>query len=67
MMILKLIFTLPINIETLAKEAEQANLNNDDGLYINLASTIDIFIKNKVRNYKLSDFPWKTLIIKFRE
>ena len=63
---IKIDFKLPRNIQNLVDDAEKADLEDDYGLYINLASAIDTNAKNATAKRLLSDYQWKTLVRRFR-
>ena len=62
----KIDFELPLNIKNLVDDAEKADLEDDYGLYINLASAIDTNAKNATAKRLLSDYQWETLVRRFR-
>ena len=52
---------LKVDIEKLIKEAEEADLLNDYGLYMNLADAIDSQGKKEVSNHVITETEWKRL------
>lgn len=54
-------FDLSPKIEKLIKEAEEADLLNDYGLYMNLAYAIDAEAKKEVSNNSLKESQWNKL------
>ena len=54
-------FELPPKIEKLIKEAEEADLLNDYGLYMNLAYAIDAEGKKEVSHHNLKESQWNKL------
>ena len=54
-------FDLSPKIERLTKEAEEADLLNDYGLYMNLAYAIDAEAKKEVSNSNLKESQWNKL------
>ena len=54
-------FDLSPKIERLTKEAEEADLLNDYGLYMNLAYAIDAEAKKEVSNNNLKESQWNKL------
>ena len=63
---IKIDFKLPRNIQNLVDDAEKADLEDDYGLYMNLASAIDTNAKNAAAKRLLSDYQWETLVRRFR-
>lgn len=63
---IKIDFKLPRNIQNLVDDAEKADLEDDYGLYMNLASAIDTNAKNATAKRLLSDYQWETLVRRFR-
>ena len=59
-------FDLPQNIKHLVDEAEKADLEDDYGLYICLASAIDTNAKNATRKRELNEYQWEVLVRRFR-
>ena len=62
----KIDFELPQNIKSLVEDAERADLEDDYGLYMNLACAIDTNAKNATTKRQLNDFQWETLVRRFR-
>ena len=54
-------FELSPKIEKLIKEAEEADLWNDYGLYMNLAYAIDAEAKKEVSHHDLKESQWNKL------
>lgn len=63
---IKINFKLPQNIQNLVVDAEKADLEDDYGLYMNLASAIDTNAKNATAKKQLNNFQWETLVRRFR-
>lgn len=63
---IKINFKLPQNIQNLVEDAEKADLEDDYGLYMNLACAIDTNAKNAVSKKQLNDYQWETLVSRFR-
>lgn len=63
---IKINFKLPQNIQNLVEDAEKADLEDDYGLYMNLACAIDTNAKNAVSKKQLNDYQWETLVNRFR-
>ena len=62
----KIDFELPLNIKNLVDDAEKADLEDDYGLYMNLACAIDTNAKNATAKRKLTNYQWETLVRRFR-
>lgn len=62
----KIDFELPLNIKNLVDDAEKADLEDDYGLYMNLACAIDTNAKNATAKRMLNDYQWETLVRRFR-
>ena len=58
-------FDLSPKIEKLIKEAEEADLMNDYGLYMNLAYAIDAQAKKEVSHHELKESQWNKLIMRY--
>lgn len=54
-------FELSITMEDLVKKAEEADLLDDYGLYMNLADAIDSQGKKEVSNHIITETEWKKL------
>lgn len=63
---IKINFKLPKNIQNLVVDAEKADLEDDYGLYMNLASAIDTNAKNATAKKQLNNFQWELLVRRFR-
>jgi len=63
---IKIDFKLPQNIQNLVDDAEKADLEDDYGLYMNLACAIDTNAKNATAKRILNDYQWETLVRRFR-
>lgn len=62
----KIDFELPLNIKNLVDDAEKADLEDDYGLYMNLACAIDTNAKNATAKRKRTNYQWETLVRRFR-
>ena len=58
-------FDLSSQIEKLIKEAEEADLLNDYGLYMNLAYAIDAQAKKEVSHHELKESQWNKLTMRY--
>ena len=58
-------FDLSPKIEKLIKEAEEADLLNDYGLYMNLAYAIDAQAKKEVSHHELKESQWNKLTMRY--
>ena len=58
-------FDLSPKIQKLVKEAEEADLLNDYGLYMNLADAIDVQAKKEVSHHELKESQWNKLIMRY--
>ena len=58
-------FDLSPKIQKLVKEAEEADLMNDYGLYMNLAYAIDAQAKKEVSHHELKESQWNKLIMRY--
>ena len=58
-------FDLSPKIEKLIKEAEEADLLNDYGLYMNLAYAIYAQAKKEVSHHELKESQWNKLIMRY--
>ena len=58
-------FDLSPKIKKLIKEAEEADLMNDYGLYMNLAYAIDAQAKKEVSHHELKESQWNKLIMRY--
>ena len=58
-------FDLSPKIKKLIKEAEEADLMNDYGLYMNLADAIDAQAKKEVSHHELKESQWNKLIMRY--
>ena len=58
-------FELSPKIEKLIKEAEEADLLNDYGLYMNLAYAIDAQAKKEVSHHELKESQWNKLTMRY--
>ena len=58
-------FDLSPKIEKLIKEAEEADLLNDYGLYMNVAYAIDAQAKKEVSHHELKESQWNKLTMRY--
>ena len=58
-------FDLSPKIQKLVKEAEEADLLNDYGLYMNLAYAIDAQAKKEVSHHELKESQWNKLTMRY--
>ncbi|MGM9858890.1 MAG: hypothetical protein ACI311_06560 [Bacilli bacterium] len=54
-------FTLSNTMDDLVKKAEEADLLEDYGLYMNIADAIDVQAKKEVTNHIITETEWKKI------
>ena len=62
---IKINFELTRTMADLVKKAEEADLNDDYGLYMNLADAIDSQGKKEATHHIISDTQWMTLVRRY--
>lgn len=58
-------FELSITLEDLVRQAEEADILEDYGLYMNIADAIDSQAKKEVSNHIISETEWKRLVRRY--
>ncbi|MBQ9590761.1 MAG: hypothetical protein IJR29_11350 [Butyrivibrio sp.] len=54
-------FDVPMVLKNLMLDAEKADLEEDEGTYLNYADTIDVWAKNYYQDGELSNLQWELL------
>lgn len=61
----KIDFPLSKTMKNLVEQAEQADRDDDYGLYMNMADGIDVQAKAEVRRHEMSEGQWNTLLRRY--
>jgi len=63
---IKIDFELSKTMQDLVDKAEEADLLNDYGLYMNLADAIDSQAKNEVNRHLITELEWNKLLTRYQ-